>query len=55
MSYTAWVIIALAALVMNIISILMNLRDQKPNGLNITLAIVNAMLMVYFAMRAMAS
>lgn len=55
MSYLAWAIMALAALIMNIIVILMDLRDHKPNGLNITLAIVNTVLMVYFVMRAMAN
>lgn len=53
MSYTAWAIMLLVALVMNIITILMNLRDREPNRLIIILAIVNLMVMIYFVMRAM--
>lgn len=53
MSYTAWAIMMLVALIMNIITILMNLRDHEPNELILILAIVNAMVMAYFVMQAM--
>lgn len=55
MNYEVWVYLMSAALTMNILTILINIRDQKPIRLNITLAIVNTMLMVYFIMRAMAN
>lgn len=50
MSYTAWAIMMLVTLIMNIITILMNLSDREPNRLIIIPTIVNAMVMIYLVM-----
>lgn len=45
--------VALAAFIMNIITIIMKLTAHEPIKTPIILAVVNFMIMVYFIMRAM--
>ena len=55
MSNTAWGIMMLITLIMNLIVIPWDIRDgeYRSAGLSIALAIISAMAMVYFFMQAM--
>mgnify|MGYP002887045663 CR=1 FL=1 len=54
MNYEIFVYIASFSFCANIVPTLINIRDQRSIKLNIILAIINMMLIVYFIMRAMA-